>query len=260
MAFTTGVPERDKRLRRAIGEVIAFNEPMSFEQVTQHLPKDFELEPEEYSGMLADMAHGEEPPPQVERVAPRTLMIAETPEGNPLPPETQENFESPREAEAAEPDEVTADATPQPEIRLTAQEANRAVLDAQNRLGQARINIDIARDKTAKARAKLANAITVWQTGLPPYTQEQLVRDHLRSEQEKRRQRIEGGIPPEYKPVGKSALDRAAAYSRDHTPEGAVRSRMQIGARRGAFPKSMQGQLNHDPRRGPVFKPPSVKA
>ncbi len=267
MAYTTGNAERDKRLRRAIGELIACHEEVTFEAVAAHLPKDFELEEIEFSSMLADMAQGEDeptepppPPPQVERVAPRALMIDKSPHGAPLPPETQENFESPREAEDEPPQIDTAEATPQPEIRLTAQEANRAVLDAQNRLGESRIQINLARDKTKRARAKLAAAITAWQEGAPPYTQEQLVRDHLRSEQEKRRQRIEGGIPPEYKPVGKSALDRAAAYSRDHTPEGAVRSRMQIGARRGAFPKSMQGQVNTDPRRGAVYKPLSVKA
>jgi hypothetical protein len=261
MTYTTGNVERDKRLRRAIGEIIACNEDLTIEAIAAHLPKDFELETAEAEGMAADMGHLEtQPEPPVERVNPRALMIEKTPHGAPLPPETLENFEAPREAED-EPSHInTANATPVLEIGMTGQEANNAILAAQNRLGEARIKINVARDSTARARAALASAITIWQTGLPPYTHENLIRDHLRSEQAKRKARIEGGVPPEYKPVGKSALDRAAAYSRDHTPEGAVRSRMQIGARRGAFPKSMQGQVNTDPRRGAVYKPPGVKA
>jgi hypothetical protein len=263
MTYSTGNSERDTRLRRAIGEAIACNEPMTLEQVAAHLPKDFDLEADELSGMLDAMAHDndapDEPPPQVERVAP--LLIDATPDGHPFAqPKSLEKIEPPREAEAAEPHNDAADEAPQPEIRLTAQEANNAVLAAQNRLGEARININLARENTKRARGKLAAAITAWQNGATPYTQEQLVRDHLRSEQEKRRQRIEQGVPPQVKRVGKSALDISAAYSRDNTPEGAVRSRMQIGARRGAFPKSMQGQKNFDPARGAVYKPPSVKA
>ncbi len=98
MTYSTGNSERDTRLRRAIAETIACNEPMTLEQVAAHLPKDFDLEADELSGMLDAMAHDndapDEPPPQVERVAPHAaLMIAETPEGHPFAqPETQENF------------------------------------------------------------------------------------------------------------------------------------------------------------------------
>lgn len=266
MAYTTRNAERDKRIRRAIGEIVACNEPLTFEAIAEKLPKDFDLETAEAEGIAGNMGllesdpKPDEPPPQVERVSPRkALMIETSPHGAPLP-ETLEKIEPPRGAEATEPQEDAADATPQPEIRLTAQEANKAILDGQNRLGEARIQINKARDKTAKARAALASAITAWQNGAPAYTREQMTRDFIRGSNEARRQRIEGGIPPEVKAVGKSAIDRSAAYSKDYSAEGAARSRMQHGARRGAFPSSMKFQQNFDPRRGPVAKLPSVKA
>jgi hypothetical protein len=263
----TGNDTRDKFLRRAIGEVVALHERPTLQTISERLPKDFAADQEEVDGMLAEMNIGVAaekpkaiPSQKTENLAP---MIQTNPEGHALASKSLENFEPPREAEADESHEDAADETPAPEIRLTAQEANAAILKAQNRLGEARIVIQRRRDATAKARAALATAITVWQCGLPPYSREQLVRDHLRSEQEKRRQRIEGGIPPEVKPVGKSAIDRRAAYSTDNSAEGFARKRNAVeggdGARRGAFPKSMMNQRNFDPRRGPVFKPPGVK-
>ncbi len=264
MAYTTGSAERDKFLRRAIGEVIACHEQMTLEVVAaEHLPKDFELEADELSGMLDDMTHGDDAPdepPQVERVPPRkALMIDKSPHGAPLPPETLEKIEPPRAPEAEPPHIDAADEAPQPEIRMTAQEANQAILKAQNRLGNARIKINVTRDATAKARAKLADAITEWQSGAKPYTREALVRDHIRASNEARAQRVAQGIPPQVKAVGRSAIDRSAAYSKDYSAEGAARSRMQVGARRGAFPSSMKFQQNFDPKRGAVAKLP-VKA
>jgi len=256
MSFTTGVEERDKRIKRAIGEVKAFSEPMSLDSVRQHLPPDFDLDAEEFGGFALDMRLIE-----IEHFEPPTThakpMIDQTPAGDPLP-ETLEQIEPPRAAQPEPRQEDTADEDSGP--ILTARECNAAILDAQNRLGEARVQLAHRRNATAAAKAVLAAAIMQWQTGQKAYSQQDLIRDHLRSEQEKRRRLIEGGVPPQVKIVGKSAIDRARAYSRDNSPEGAARSRMLNGMSRGAFSKSDQHKINYDPRRGPVGKQPGVKA
>jgi len=253
MTYSTGNIERDKMLRRVIGELVACHEKPTLAAVQENLPRDFDADADEVMGMLIDMKLVEvehvEPVEPPAKIGP-TLTA---------PPKPLKKIEPPREAQPEPPHEDTADSAP--ERILSAQEANNAILAASNRVAEARASLTVRRRETATARAALANAITIWQTGLPPYTREQLIRDHLRSEQEKRRQRIEGGIPPQVKIVGKSAIDRAAAYSHDNSPEGAVQSRMQgNGRRRGAYPKNMLHQKNFDPARGPVFKVPGVKA
>ncbi len=268
MSYSTGNLERDKMLRKAINRVRGRGEEMTLENIASKLPPDFQVDEQEAEGMLEAMQAGvSSSAPAASAVGDVSLevtahvpdnaapLIATNPEGHPFP-----KIE-PVEDEPVEP--LTFEPPVEPPVerpRLTQIEANKAILAAQDRLGQARIEIQKARFNTQRARTALANQITIWQTGLPAYSREELVRDFLRSEQEKRRQRIEGGIPPEYKPVGKSAIDRAAAYSRDNSPEGAVRSRMTGGGmRRGAFPKSMQHQSNFDPRRGAVAKLPSER-
>jgi hypothetical protein len=261
MVSATGSAIRDQVLYAAIRNLKV---EATFEAVAAALPADFDLDEIEYSGARKILAlqskdDPHEPPPLVERVAPRALLIDKNPDGHSLvPAKSFEKIEPPRAAQPEPPPIATAEVTPEP-VRMTAIEANHAILKAQNRLGEARIRLQHARDGKMKAQAKLADAITAWQNGQEPYTQENLIRDHLRSEQEKRRMRIEQGVPPQAKIVGNSALDRAAAYGKDNSPEGFVHSRMQAGRRRGAFPASEQYRRNIDPRRGPVFKPP-VKA
>jgi hypothetical protein len=260
MVSATGNAIRDQILYAAIRKVPG---EITFEAAVAALPKDFDLDEIEFSGAVKILERygapddPEPPPPQAERAAP--LMIDRNPDGHSLaPPKTLEKNEAPRAPQPEPPPIATAKATPEP-VRLTAVGANRAILDAQRRLGEGRIVLQRARDAKMKAQGALATAITVWQTGLPPYTQEALIRDHLRSEQEKRRQRIEGGAPPQAKTHGHSAIDIAAAYSRDNSPEGFARSRFQNGRQRGAFSKSAQHQINHDPRRGAVGKLPSER-
>jgi hypothetical protein len=241
MVTATGSPIRDKILydviRKLTGEV-------TFEAAVAALPTDFDLDDVEFNGAVSIL-----------RMAP--MMISENPDGHSLAPsKSLENIEPPRDAKPEPPHIDTAEATPEP-VRMTAVQANRVIIDAQTHLGEARIVLQRARDHKMKSQGALATAITAWQNGAPPYTQEMLIRDHLRSEQEKRRVRTEQGVPPQAKTHGNSAVDIAAAYSKDNSPEGAVRSRFQNdGRRRGAFPKSQLGTRNYDPARGPVWKPP----
>jgi hypothetical protein len=258
MVSATGNAIRDQILYAAIRKLTG---EITFEATVAALPNDFDLDETEYNGAIKILdlygAPDDPEPPQGERTAP--LMIDKTPDGkHSLIPKTLEKIGAPRAPLPERPPIATARATPEP-VRLTAIQANHAVLEAQRRLGEGRIVLQRARDAKIKAQGALANAITIWQTGMPPYTQENLIRDHLRSEQEKRRQRIEGGAPPQAKTHGHSAIDIAAAYSKDNSPEGFARSRFENGRQRGAFPKSALHQKNYDPRRGPVFKPP-VKA
>jgi len=258
-SFATGSAIRDQVLYTAIRSVKG---EVTFEAVVAALPQDFDMDEIEYNAAIkilaVNMDEPPEPPPQVERTAPRALMIDKNPDGHSLvQPKSLEKIEAAR-APQPEPSPVTT-AKAAPEPVMTAFEANAAILKAQNRLGEARIRVQRARDAKMKAQGALADAITAWQNGQEPYSQENLIRDHLKSEQEKRRQRIEGGIPPQVKPRGGSAIDIAAAYSKDNSPEGFTRSRMQNGRSRGAFSKIAQHQINYDPRRGPVGKPP-VKA
>ena len=96
------------------------------------LPQDFAPEEDESEKLLAEMSDSRrstlaEPQPQT------ALMIDKTPDGRSLvPPKSLNNFDAPREAEADEPQ------APQPEIRLTAVEANRAVFTAKTNLAKRR--------------------------------------------------------------------------------------------------------------------------
>jgi hypothetical protein len=237
MPSATGNIHRDTILYAAIGTLDVIN----FDNAVAALPADFDLDQEEFTGAVKILNS-------------RPLMIDKTPDGRSLvPPKSLENIEAPREAEDEPPHDPPAVEAPQPVIGF--QEANDNVLAAHNALGTARLALRQARQNTQDARGALARSISIWQTGLPAYTREDLIRDHLRGEQERRRQRIEAGLPANApKRVANSYLDRSAAYGRDNSAEGAARSRMQNGGRRGAFPSSMQHQINNDPRRGPVGK------
>jgi len=255
--FTTGNQERDQMYREKISSIGA---GVTFETLVAAMPADFGAEAEEYEAFLAQSFTGAAPPPAGTDLT-SAPMFDKTPDGQHslVPSKSLENIEAPR---AAEVEASGNDVAPQPEILLTSAEANQAALSAQNKLTEAQVTARRAKEAAAKARAVLAAAIAEWRDGAPPYTQEMLLRDHLRSEQEKRKARIEGGGAQMPAPrVGRSYIDKAAAYGRDASPEGHVRSRMQNGgSHRGAFPSSQKYQMNYDPKRGPVAKPPGAKA
>jgi hypothetical protein len=263
MVSATANPVRDEILYSAIRKL---GGSPTFEETVAALPQDFDLDETEYSGAIKIVAlktqPPDEPPPQVERVAPHALMIDKTPSGDPLPVEPVETIEAATEIEEAKPVENQGENPEEISSPLTQQEANDAVLAAENALGEARFALRRAQENTKAARAAVANAVTIWQTGLPVYSAERNVRDHLKQSQEARRIRVEQGGPTATARPGKSYLDRAAKYGRDNSPEGAARSRMQHGAHRGAFSRSevaANSFQNRDPRRGPVVKLPSER-
>ena len=233
MASATGNPVRDGILYEVIRKI---GGGVSFESAVAALAPDFDLDESEYTAAM------------------KILNMAPGPQSD-VPVRIEAGSEVPAPQSLPHPPQ-SIEAHPEP---LTHQEAADAVLATDNALGEARMKLRDRQAETKLARSALATSITIWQTGLPHYSAERNVRDHLKAEQAARRQRIEQGGPAATAQPGKSYIDRAAKYGRDNTPEGAARSRMQNGARRGAFGFSQKFQKNFDPARGPVAKLPSER-
>jgi hypothetical protein len=190
MPSATCNPVRDRILYDAIQKLEG---PVTFEATVAALPPDFDLDEMEFNGAV-----------KILHVAPqsgRALMIAENPNGHRLAPEPVEPSTEIVDAQPIENQAVTlvegsvpGEQTPEPVEAepLTSQQAHDAVLEAHNALGNARLALRRAQENTKAARAANANAITIWQTGLPVYTAERNVRDHLKAEQAARRQDVSG--------------------------------------------------------------------
>ena len=264
MAYSTGVQERDKRLRRAIGEVLALHEQPSLDVVASHLPKDFELEEFELSSMLADDTPDE--PPQVESTAPvpgwealraglaHKQMIEETPAGDPLP-KTLDKITSSQEFEDAPPHSLPAEATPVPEIN---EQQARAVLTHSNkRLADARSAMVVATETLKNLRANLSTEIYRWQLLFKPVqqTREQLVRETIAANQQLKQDIKDGKVaPPRHGgPRGRSYIDQtsgrggsandfARRYQGVHTTVNGQPVKVTKGARGNAFPSQYQGR------------------
>jgi hypothetical protein len=238
MTSATGNPVRDGILYEAIRKI---GGGVSFEATVAALAPDFDLDEIEYDGAM-----------KILNLAPKSAepKLSNVSEGTIAP-------ETPAERMGGLPN--GSPHTDPGARRMTSQEATAAIQAAENALGEARAALRLRQAETKAARAALATSITIWQTGLPVYTSEMNVRAHLKAQQQARRERIEQGGPAATTQPGKSYIDRAAKYGRDNTPEGAARSRMQNGARRGAFGISAKFQKNFDPARGPVAKLPSER-
>ena len=159
--MTTGNDERDKMLRRAIGECIALREEPVIGLVIEKLPADFDLLPEELADALAEMK---------------------------LAPESLKKIEAPRAPEPEPPHIDTADSTP--EAKISREQAQHLMEVAHVRLDNARIAVKIAQQDLGNTKGKLATAIIAWQQQADPLTpaerREREMRNHLASEQAKR--------------------------------------------------------------------------
>jgi hypothetical protein len=178
--MTTGNPERDKRLVRAIRECIACNEdPKQIGLVAEHLPKDFDLSDDE----LAEALH------ELKRTPAATLTPAVAAEPDAAPADSDHG-------QATSPQ----DSTPVKEAKLTLPQARAAVERAHKRLGEARVAVQIARQKLVDTKGKLALAITAWQSNSEPGTPEERrmreVRAHLASEAARKQRLRDAGVQP----------------------------------------------------------------
>jgi hypothetical protein len=259
MAYTTGNPERDALLLDAIRRVIAVGKTPVLKFVARLLPNDFSADQEELDGMLADMQDQDkppEPPPQVERVAPRALMITETPDGHPL-------GELPQVAEDEPPQVEAADDTV--ETTLTERQA-RAVFDqAHKRLDRAQAAMAIAQETLKQLRGGLAAEIASWQLLFKPQvqTREQLQRETIAANQAYKQAVKDGTVaPPVRGPSGRgrSYIDRASGRGGDGsdfarryqgTSSSLGGAKVYKGARRDGLPSQYQNQRT---------TPPGVKA
>lgn len=219
--FTTGNPERDAMVRRAIEFCERLHDPLTVENVSAagNLPTDFALELSEIQGFTTPA--GPEPVP-VER--PGKLLIETLPTGAPIPQapaETLEKIEAPHAAEAEPSHKDTADEAP--EAKILEEHARSLLEAAHERLANARVNLRVVQEKIngrGGTKAVLANAIESWQRASEPGTQaereERHKRQFLADEQAKR--------------VARQGASRSAREF--------VQKRMVNGPARGAF--SMQ--------------------
>lgn len=210
--MTTGNDERDTMIRRAIGECLMLRQSPSLGLVIDKLPRDFDLLESELTDALADM---------------RTAGGGELPE-----------FESPTESFHNNPvSPEPADTTPRADHphsapdKITREQSQARVDAAHVRHGEAVVAVRIAQQKVHNAQGVLAHAIEAWQRGTDPRTQAEReqanIRDHLRSEQEKRAAR------------GKPA-STATIF---------VQRQMRNGPNRGAFSMQQAARLGfRDPR------------
>ena len=214
MTFTTRNIMRDEMIRAAINEAREAGKPVTVAVLgLEHLPSDFDLSQSELDGFLADEAE----PTAVD------LLTIES------------------DAPADEPEAEAAPA-------MTMDEARDRLVRLNNELSQARGDVLMLASKQRDARAKLAAAITQFQTGFPKLTPTELLRQHAREQNELRAQGKTGRVR-QSRP-GPSVVDQAAYYSRGGTANRGYGPKW----RRGAYAADSYGAPNSDPRRGAISK------
>jgi hypothetical protein len=216
-------------------------EAFTVENLTRFFPADFDLGED-------DLAYYRETHPiEFEAEAEPTPAATQAPAPEPQPPQARALAASrapeskPLEGIAPEPAPPADPAA----IDAAVTRRNKAEQD----LANARV-LQITEDNQERAlRGDLAKAVSAFQSGFPPITREQLMRDVIASEQERKA----AGHPsrPQSRP-GKSVVDRVAFYGRGGNPA-------RGDYRRGAFASQAKGAPNYDPRRGAVAKVPSER-
>jgi pyruvate/2-oxoglutarate dehydrogenase complex dihydrolipoamide acyltransferase (E2) component len=243
----TDETEINPRRAMMVQNIIALNsaEPMTVENLAQFFPPDFDLGED-------DLEHYRQS---------RPITFEGEPEATPAA--TQE---AAPEA-ASEPEAPPPPATPD---QIEAATVRRIAADQS--LANARVAVITAGNVERNARTKLAQAVTEFQNGFPKVTRDQLMRDMIASEQERKA----AGHPSQRQGrPGNSEVDRSAFYGRGgnparHSPPpwslngklvpagtpGAVQGAK--GYQRGAFRSQDKGAPNYDPRRGAVAAFPKV--
>jgi hypothetical protein len=209
--MTTGNPERDALLIRAIKETIAVHEnPEEITFVADKLPADFDLSADE----LADALHEFKELSSPSAMGAMEEVVGDAPADVGL-------------AAISSPQAVPGDAS------LSQTQAQALVEAAHNRLGAARVAVTVARQTLGDAKGKLALAITGWQTASEPGTPEQrrmaMVRDHLASEAARKQRLHDAGL--------KTARMNTSKYPAVNLATG---QRGFKGNNRGAYPSNYQ--------------------
>jgi hypothetical protein len=133
--------------------------------------------------------------------------------------------------ELVEP-QVKQQVEPAVELTVTRAEIQTQIRDLENELIPARGELLHLQETQRRMRAVVAQRVIEWQTkGRPPMTREELVREHIKSEQQRKADIAEGRIePPRRGAVGRSAVDQMAAA----TAGGNFRAGGGLAFRRGA--------------------------
>ena len=218
--MTTGNPERDARLVRAIQECVALREnPLQIGFVSDKLPADFDLSDAELADALRELNLSD----------PNSLAAPE-----PLAVEVGDAPADERGVPTTSPQAV-------PDAPIMPQAQARAMVEAAHkRLGEARVAVLTARNKLQDTKGALALAITGWQTHSDPMSPEQRrqqeVRNHLASEAAKRQRLADAGLAT-------SRMD-----TRKFPAQNMVTGQMGAkGNNRGAFPREYQHRTIKQP-------------
>jgi hypothetical protein len=205
------------------------------------LPDGFDMDQQEWSGVLNNLAPAEEP---VEYDGDRAelkhalgalgggILARQPGASKPL-----ENIEPPHANESAPPHVDTPKEAP----RLDFDGAVARLKAWQNSLAEHRRQLRVQAAIAAEVRGKLAEAINTWQSGGIAGTAEEQrmanVRATLRTSQEDRARRVES-LPPELR----NRYGPAAAYVRKtrQTPPGVDPATLKKGSSRGAYPSAMR--------------------
>jgi hypothetical protein len=177
---------RDQMLREAIAQAAP---DTSLAAVIAFLPADFDADEAELADMLATMAAEPTPAQRDAAAMVQSLMGIE--------PDQPIEFEgAPEPTPAPQPVETLDTVEPvSDEPTLTFQEARAVVVDWGNKLSAARGRLMTAVSRQQAGRDKLHAAIKQFVSGFPKKTREDLQREYLASEAE-RRQRVHDGLEP----------------------------------------------------------------
>jgi hypothetical protein len=239
MTYSTGNVTRDKFILDAITKVqnAAKPTPMGVATVSFYLPKGFDLDRDELTGILSTL---QPEPARLDQPADDDVSFDD---GEPVPfdavtglahairprqiarvSESLEKIEAPRAPESEPPHNDAAKSSGRP---VTAQQMHAVVNAAQRRLEEARLNVRLRTGELQAKRTALAKAISAWQANAPVPTWEENARAHVAHEQTARAARIAAGGP------ATSATARAF-----------VQKRMQGGGpNRGALNQAQRARL-----------------
>ena len=290
--------ERTEMLKAAIAKCFKAREPVTPANVRKYVPVDFFhdhdagkplTEAEVFHEIQATFAAKKpsdpaEPPPQVERVSPRTatptfnaagivLEEGDSMDKENLPPENEqdEDFSGDSIRDEWAPETVTmpvVEATPAEDKPGTVTAVSG--LSPQARLDAARIRErdmlaarPILQAKQTAARGELAKAVRKYQENGPRQTQEDLARDFIRHSNVERAARVAGeswAMKPEQRTRnGAAYVDIERSYGQGGDANTFARKMARTGNRRGAYGKQSLGTVNRDPSRGPVPAPVVAK-
>lgn len=205
--MSTGNEVRDGMLREAIEAVQAAGEPVTLEAVAARLPGDFDADRSELDAMLAAMT----------------------------PPDRAVGANAP----TARSDKSVPKSVP------TMAELQERIVKLNNDLSQARGDVLTLQSSLRTARERLAMAITSFQTGFAKVTREQLMREHIAGEQQRKARGESLNMRGQSRP-GPSVVDSAAFYSRG----GSANRGYGPKWRRGAFDASQYGRRLTVPSEG----------